>query len=261
MATPSLSATQLASAPYGHSTQFSRAGVVNSPRSKPPMGIVFHTPGSTWAKGIWDKLPIKEAAVFDEKAAAAFDLRDYQPNYLIGTTGKIFQLDVDSNRTQHAGKLANNAPIKTIYDSREWAKWASPSDGSGFRLHGRSPEAVYDWWFAAFPGHNTPLTVFPWKDLPNSAIGVDLLPVVDGNPAQHTPQQHEAAMWLITALAAMHKFPVNKTTVTTHSMCSPVERGTVVSKGSIIGTPWDLPPKQFHLNDLLEKINGGKASA
>lgn len=258
MTLPTLTSAHLASAPYGHSTQFSRAGVVNSPRSKAPMGIVFHTPGSTWAKGIWDKLTDKSAANFDEKAAAAFDGREYQPNYLIGTTGKIFQLDIDSNRTQHAGKLANNAPNKDIYATREWAKWASPSDGSGFRLHGRSPEAVYDWWFAAFPGHNTPLTVFPWKDLPNSAIGVDLVPVVDGSPSQNTKQQHEAAAWLIKELAAMHKFPIGNTTVTTHSMCSPVERGTVSSKGSIIGTPWDLPAKHFPLNDIIQSLSVAK---
>jgi hypothetical protein len=44
-------------------------------------------------------------------------------------------------------------------------------------------------------------------------------------------------------------------------MCSPVERGTLVSKGAIVGTPWDLPPKHFPLSTLLEKINGIKPSA
>jgi hypothetical protein len=68
-------------------------------------------------------------------------------------------------------------------------------------------------------------------------------------------------MWLIQSLAAMHKFKISKTTVTTHSMCSPVERGTLVSKGAIVGTPWDLPPKHFPLSTLLEKINGIKPSA
>ncbi len=227
-------------------------GYANKARTKSPTGIVFHTPGSTWAKGIWDKLPNKTPEQYDLAAGQAFDARNYQPNYLIGVTGLVMQLATDDLRTQHAGKLGTDSPAGDVYATDAWASWASPSSGGGWRQHGRDPKAVYDWWFAAFPGHKTPITVFPWKNMPNDALGIDLLPVVDGSGGpQQTQAQFDAAVKLVSMLAKLHGFAINKINVTTHSMCSPVERGTVVSGGKIIGTPWDLSPKQWRHDEMV----------
>jgi hypothetical protein len=227
-------------------------GVANKLRGVPPKGIVFHTPGSTWAKGVWDKLNNKSAAVYDRVASVTFDQRNYQPNYLLGTAGLVAQLATDNMRTQHAGRLGADSPVAGVYASDAWAAWASPSSGGGWRLHGRPPRVVYDWWFAAFPGHLSPVTVFPWGESPNDALGIDLLPVVDGTGGPvHTQVQFDLAVMLVKMLANQHGFPINNRTVTTHSLCSPVERGSVLSAGKIIGTPWDLSPKTFDLSAVI----------
>lgn len=227
-------------------------GFTNKARIVPPKGIVFHTPGTPWAKGVWDKLNNPTPVQYDLAAGAAFDMRNYQPNYVIGTSGLVMQLATDDKRPQHAGKLGADSPVKNVYATDAWAEWASPSSGGGWRLHARQPRAVYDWWFAAFPSHRTPLTVFPWGAFPNDALGVDLLPVVDGKGGpQQTQAQFDVAVKLVRLLAALHGFPITPTTVTTHSMCSPVERGTVLSAGKIVGTPWDLSPKTWNHAAML----------
>lgn len=249
-----LSTTDLSNAPHGASCTLASTGHVNKPRGSAPQGLVYHSPGTTWARGVWDSC-VSTGTKYDETAASLFDQRAYQPGYMIGTTGRIFQFALDIVRTQHSGKLANDAPRKDIYDTSAWMKWAAPSDGSGYQLHGREPAVVYDWWLKAFPGHVTPLTVFPWGDLPNNAIGIDLLPNVSGNGPMFTQAQMDSVLWLSPLLAHLHEFPLNTTRVTTHSLASPVERGCIRRDGKIIGTPWDLSPRDFPLQVLLEQMN------
>lgn len=218
------------------------AGTDNRDRSKAPIGVVTHTPSVTFAVnarnafyGQHGRFPTP--AELDATAAGRFDRAAYQPNYLIGTTAAVFQLDADHQRAQHSGELAHDSPVGDVYTAGTWRDWASPSDGSGWQRHGRPGHVVYDYWDAAFPGARSPLDVFVWGRYPNEAIGIDLLP--DPTTGAYTPAQRAAYVKLVRALGLLHGFPMRFERVTTHTYASPVERGTVKHKGQIVGVHWD----------------------
>jgi hypothetical protein len=177
----------------------------------------------------------------------------YQPNYLIGTTGRVFVLDKDHQRAQHSGGLAMECPAGDVYAAGTWRDWASPSDGSGWRRHGRPGHVVYDYWDAAFPGARSPLDVFPWGKFPNDALGIDLLP--DPDTGAYAPVQRSSYLVLVKLLAAKHGFPLDARHVTTHTFASPCERGTVVRKGQIVGVHWDPDARVWpHAQVLAELV-------
>lgn len=247
-----------AAAPFG-ALDLSDSGMRNAARSRVPLGVVVHTPGRPFMvhaldaarKGLGRAPTAKE---LDSLAARRFDAAKYQPGYCIGQTGSIYRLDLDTRRTWHAGKLGGDDHAE-VYSGRTWAKWASPSDGSGWCLHGRDPTVVYDYWFAAFPGFDSPVQVFPWGASPNDAIGIDLFPHPE--TGMTTPAQASAFVALVRALAGVHGFPLDNRHVTTHTLCSPVERGTVRRGGTIVGAPWDLDPRHWPHDAVLARLASG----
>jgi hypothetical protein len=221
----------------------SMQGTDNRDRDAAPLGIVAHTPSVTFARKVRDAFIAEHGraptpAELDVAAARRFDRSAYIPNYLIGTTALIAQLDLDHQRAQHSGMLAADCPAGDVYKAGTWREWASPSDGSGWQRHGRDGRIVYDYWDAAFPGARSPYDVFVWGRYPNNCIGIDLLP--DPDTGAYTPDQRRAFVALTRALAPLHGFPIRFDRVTTHTYTSPVERGTVrLRGGTIIGKHWD----------------------
>ena len=234
-------------------------GTDNRTRARAPLGVVTHTPSVTFAKKVLDAFKAANGrdpspAEFDQAAGQRFDAAKYQPNFLIGLTGIVLVLDWDDQRTSHSGGLALECPAGDVYAANVWRQWASPSDGSGWRKHGRDPLAVYDWWDRAFPSARSPLDVFPWGHYPNEAVGVDLLP--DPVTGQYSEAQREAWVKLVRALSKLHGFPVYDRSVTTHSYASPCERGTVVRGGKIVGIHWDPDEKVWHHPTMLQLARG-----
>jgi len=235
----------------------SHGGTVNKVRGSRPLGTVVHTPSVTFANKALSKFKTAygrtpTAAELDDYAAQLFDVVKYQPNYMIGTTGKLFCLDADCYRTSHAGGLAMDSPVGDVYSNNTWRDWASPSDGSGWRRHGRPGNVVYDYWNAAWPGAKSPLDVYPWGKYPNEAVGIDLLP----NPANghYVPEQLETFKKLVRALGQLHNFPLDLRHNATHTLAAPVERGTQVVHGKIIGVHWDPDRRVWPHADVIEEL-------
>lgn len=240
----------------------------NGPRRSRPLGAVFHTPGVVFAEQVLAELrqslgrePTDEE--YEVAAAAAFDPRTYQPGYLVGVTGRIFQLEGDTRVTWHAGTLARDCPAGDVYGDGRWWHWAKPLHGHGWALHGRQPTRVYDYWVQTFPGAGGPLDVFPWGRHPNLAIGIDLLPDVRRGGTFSAAQRASAAI-LVRLLAATHDFAVGLRTVSTHSLTSPCERGTVlrtrVVNGTdvpqVLGIHWDPPRARWDHIAFVEEVAG-----
>lgn len=234
-----------------------QSGTAHGPRTKPPAGIICHTPGrpfmvralDTAAKALGRSPSQSE---LDGTAARRFDSAKYLPGYAIGQSGTLYVLESDNRRTMHSGTLGHDCPTgESVYRGSAWGKWASPSDGSGWQLHGRDPAQVYDYWYAAFPGAVTPLDVFPWHGSPNDCIGVDLFP--EPVTGAHTAAQRATFAILIRFLSGVHGFPVDDRHVTTHTLASPVERGTQKTRsGQIIGVHWDPDARAWDLPSILE---------
>jgi hypothetical protein len=222
-----------------------KQGTPNIQRKQAPQGVVTHTPGITFAdralaqaRQALGRNPAP--AELDRVAAMAFDVLKYQPGYLIGTTGKVYQLDQDHMRTQHSGMLAADCPAGQIYSSAAWREWARPLGGAGWVRHGRDGNRVYDWWNAAFSGEPGPAQIFPWGIYPNNAIGVDILPdPMSGG--MFSEAQRASYLILVRALSQAHGFKISARTVTTHSFASPCERGAIMRGGKVIGIHWDPP--------------------
>lgn len=218
-------------------------GTPNRPRTSAPKGVIVHTPGTPFAQRAWMSAQTAKGggkpilAEFDVAAARRFDMAQFQPGYLVGQTGAVFILEYDSKRTMHSGKLGADSPVANVYASGDWRDWSSPSDGSGWQKHGRPGHVVYDYWDAAWPGAVTPLDVYPWREYPNDCIGIDLLP--DPNTGEYTPAQRSSFVRLVRLLSQVHGFPIDLRHVATHTLASPVERGTVKRAGKIIGRHWD----------------------
>jgi hypothetical protein len=233
-------------------------GTDNRTRDRAPLGVVTHTPSVTFSRKAYDDFVARNGRApgmeeHDRHAAARFDVAKYQPNFLIGRSGLVCILDTEDQRAQHAGGLALECPAGDVYSAGTWRDWASPSDGSGWRRHGRDGRKVYDYWDAAFPGARSPLEVFPWGHFPNEAIGIDLLP--DPFTGIYSPRQREAYVKLVRLLAAAHGFRVSDRTVTTHTLCSPCERGTIRRKdGTIVGVHWDPDSKVWPHASVLAEI-------
>lgn len=224
----------------------SMQGTDNRGRDTAPKGIVTHTPSVTFARRARDAFAAENGRApapgeLDLTAARRFDRATYQPNYLIGTSGLLAQLDLDHQRAQHSGMLAGDSPVGDVYSAGTWRDWASPSDGSGWVRHGRPGHVVYDYWGAAFPGARSPLDVFAWGRYPNEAIGIDLLP--DPETGAYSSVQRAVYVRLVRALSDLHGFPLDLRHVTTHTLASPVERGTVRRGGKIVGVHWDPDAK------------------
>lgn len=242
-------------------TDLSNRGTDNRDRVRAPLGVVTHTPSVTFAKRVQqgfiaDHRRPPTPAELDNAAANRFDAARYQPNYLIGTTGRIFVLDLDHQRASHSGGLALECPAGNVYAAGTWRDWASPSDGSGWRRHGRPGHVVYDYWDATFPGAASPLDVFPWKGSPNDAIGIDLLP--DPDTGIYLPVQRAAYVALVKLLAAKHGFPLDERHVTTHTLASPCERGTVLRKGQIVGVHWDPDVRVWPHGAVVREAAAGR---
>jgi hypothetical protein len=235
-------------------------GTPHKPRFQPPMGVVVHTPGTPFAQralaAATSKLGRAPSLVeLDQAAAERFDVASYLPGYLIGQSGAVFRLESDDKRTMHAGQLGADAPRADVYAGTGWREWASPSDGSGWRRHGRPGDQVYDYWLAAFPGAETPVDVFPWGAYPNSAIGIDLLP--DPATGAHTAAQRSSFVTLVRTLASVHRFLLDQYHVTTHTLASPVERGTVLRGGRIVGVHWDPDARRWPMPEVLAELRAG----
>jgi hypothetical protein len=234
----------------------SMQGTDNKDRDTAPQGIVVHTPSVTFARKARDAFVEQYGRKptppeLDAAAARRFDRTAYQPNYLIGTSALIAQLDLDHQRAQHSGMLAADSPVGDVYKTGTWRDWASPSDGSGWQRHGRDGHKVYDYWDAAFPGARSPYDVFPWGRYPNNCIGIDLLP--DPDTGAYNLSQRRAFMGLVRALAPLHGFPISLDRITTHTYASPVERGTIRRNGIIVGVHWDPDAKVWpHAAVVLE---------
>lgn len=238
------------------------AGFDNRDRTRAPLGVITHTPGEPFAAAALKaaRLLLKREPTdleLDIAAATRFDAANYQPGYLIGVTGTVFQLDADHQRTQHAGELGVGCPMSDVYGLGQWIHWAKPSDGSGWQAHKRDGRVVFDWWFAAFPDADSPLDVFPWRYSPNAAIGIDLLP----DPRHDygfTEAQRAAWATLVRMLADLHGFPLNERRVTTHAFASPCERGTVrnAKTGTIYGTHWDPPVRHWDNAAMIARARG-----
>jgi len=222
-------------------------GTDNRDREAVPPGIVTHTPSVTFARKALTAFEAHHGRLptpheLDATAAARFDRAAYQPGYLIGTAAGVWQLDLDHQRAQHSGMLADDSPAGDVYKAGTWREWASPSDGSGWQRHGRPGHVVYDYWDAAFPGARSPYDVFVWGRYPNNCIGIDLLP--DPMTGAYTAEQRRTYVALARALSGLHAFPIRFDRVTTHTYASPVERGTQRLKGGkIIGVHWDPDAK------------------
>lgn len=235
-------------------------GTENRDRARTPMGVVTHTPSITFARKVLETFRTLNGRAptsleLDLSAGTKFDASKYQPNFLIGLTGLVCVLDWDDQRTSHSGGLAMECPAGDVYTAGTWREWASPSDGSGWRKHGRDPNAVYDWWNAAFLGARSPLDIFKWGKTPNEAVGIDLLP--DPITGQYTDAQRVAWVKLVRALSALHGFALSDRCVTTHSFASPCERGTVKRAGKIVGTHWDPDVKIWNHAEMLKQLRGG----
>lgn len=244
-----------------HAESMAGKGTANRQRAYAPLGAIVHSPGITFATRAFDRaqqaLGRRPApAEFDMVAARSFDALLYQPNYLIGTSGKVYQLDLDCQRALHSGMLASDCPAGNVYETRRWREWAHPLGGRGWVQHGRPGDRVYDWWVAAFPGADGPMQVFPWGRYPNNAVGVDVLP----DPANHgefNAAQRSSYLALVRLLAQAHNFKIGATTVTTHSFASPLERGSVMRSGKVIGIHWDPPTdKGWDHADNLAVLEG-----
>lgn len=235
----------------------STGGNPNKQRTSKPSGVVCHTPGGAFAAKALQRAedlnrngaptPIE----IDRMAATLFDVAVYQPGYLIGTSGTVFQLDVDFKRTQHSGMLATECPGGNVYAKGTWREWSKPLGGS-WQQHGRPGHVVYDWWDAAFPGLAGPLEAFPWGRYPNDAIGIDLLPDPTHGGAFNEAQV-EAFVALVRLLSEAHGFRISKSTVTTHSLASPCERGGLIRGGKVIGVHWD-PPAGWNFPRVLAQL-------
>jgi hypothetical protein len=234
------------------------SGTPNRPRASAPKGVIVHTPGTPFAQRAWMTAQAANGgkkpalAEFDRAAARRFDAAQFQPGYLLGQTGAVFILESDAKRTNHAGKLGGDSPVPNVYASGAWRDWASPSDGSGWQKHGRPGHQVYDFWDAAWPGAVTPLEVYPWRDAPNDCIGIDLLP--DPNTGEYTPAQRSAFVRLVRLLSQAHGFPLDARHVTTHTLASPVERGTVKRNTKIIGRHWDPDARVWPHAEVLAEL-------
>lgn len=237
----------------------STGGTPNKQRTSIPSGIVCHTPGGTFAAKALHRAeqvnPKPSDLDLDRTAAALFDVAVYQPGYLIGTSGTIFQLETDDKRTQHSGMLAADCPGGNVYAKGTWRAWSKPL-GGGWQQHGRPGHVVYDWWDAAFPGLAGPLEAFVWGRYPNDAIGIDLLPDPRRGGAFNDAQV-EAFVALVRLLSEAHRFRISKSTVTTHSLASPCERGGILRDGKVIGVHWD-PPAGWDFSRILAEMGGAR---
>jgi len=213
-------------------------GTDNVDRKRPPMGVIYHTPGRTFVQqqmaslaAKHKDLPAGEALekLLEVRCAVAFDKRTYQPNILIGYT-RIYLLDDLDQRALHAGSLPAG-----VY-SGDWRQQAKPLGGSEYVLHGRDGHVVYDWWDAMYGAKTRPTKIFPWGHHPNYCIGVDLLPDVAGN---YNDFQRRAVNVISKIIAELYQLPLDKFHFTTHAYASPCERGAVFQGSKVIGRHWD----------------------
>lgn len=220
----------------------SKIGPIANKRRIAPLGVIIHTPGSAFVERCGRTARSDSDVDIDDEVARRFDSRKYRPGYLVGQSGRVYVLDSDDRRPMHAGSLS------VSHYSVDWADWCKPLGGNGYQRHRRPAWVVYD-WYEALHGRENPSDVFPWRRAPNNAIGIDIRPShLDGS---HSDEQHEALRKLVNLLSDAHGFPVDSTHVTTHSYASPLERGSVLRRGKVIGTHWDPPLKKFDYQRII----------
>ena len=189
--------------------------------------------------------PADDLERLDLFLAAAFDRREYIGGYMVGQR-VVVKLEVDDRTTWHSGALSSQ------HYGRDWRAWARPlaPGAPAFRLHGRDPHVVYDWWDARYGADAHPARVFGWGRLPNRCIGVDLVPDATGG---YGVLQLAMAAALTALLARVHGIQLDDRHVTTHSFAAPLERGSVVRGGRVVGMAWDPPPAHFDLDEHIER--------
>lgn len=205
-------------------------------RKVPARGIVIHTPGRAFTAracqithdAAW---PVTEEAALRWYVTSGFA---FYGGYMVGPSGAVYRLADDRTRTQHAGALDARY---TERGGREWRAWAKPLAGHGWVKHERDPAQVFDWWDARWPGLKSPTELM--GPFPNDAIGIDIMPMLDGS---YSMPQVRALAALVRDLCQLHGLPHDRRHVVGHEDVDPCSRGTVLRSGRVIGTPWDPSP-------------------
>ncbi len=177
-------------------------------RRTTPSYIVYHTTGrglSRSAANVAD--PTSDPEGFDRAAVAWYSRSgaQYYPMYLVGLSGKIFQLAPSHLVTWHA------AGPKEEYQGN----W---SDGNT------------QWWFSAWPGRRSPYDIVGSGDINSHSIGIDYVP----HPAQvgPTPLQLQTIATLAQSLANTNGIALTRDKHLGHSDVDPLGRSTN-------NAPWD----------------------
>jgi len=216
--------------------------------------VVIHTTGSGLAALAAKRAPDHMAAGY---WAAAWDWYEssgapFFGHYLVAPNGDVVQLADEGHAALHTAALSRR------YERPDWAEWARPLHASrlpaselvaGWARHGRDPSVVFDWWWARWPGLDSPLDLLGGDRYVNRrSVGVDLLPAPDGTC---TPERITAALELCADICARRSIDATPARVVCHEDLDPLRRGTRVNaRGVIIGTGWDpgrrFPRTAFH---------------
>lgn len=190
-------------------------------------GIVIHTTGRTLTTRATEYASTDDPHKVDAAAVGWYRSSSfgYFGGYLVGLSGTIYQLAADDVRTQHAAELDGR------YRTAAWRSWAH-LDGQWVQ-HMRPAAHVWDWWDARW-GQSNPIDILGAR--PNDALGIDLLPGLDG---KYTHEQTAQVRRLVHALCASHGLPASRALVVGHEDVDPCSRGTVRRNGRILGIPWD----------------------
>lgn len=211
--------------------------------------VLIHTTGRVFARrvaqdaGTDDPLRLGAAAV--ERYAR---LRlPYYAHVLVDPVGDARQLADPGAECHHA------APLDGRYRG-DWRPWAYV-DGR-WRLHGRDPAVVWDWWDARWPGYATPLALPPGGRPNATTVAIDVLPLPEGDD-WYTPEQLATVADIAREVCEEAGLPFNRRHVLAHEDLDPCRRGVVLRDGVICGIPWD-PGTRFDWSALdLEPVCAG----
>lgn len=194
-------------------------------RRRPPSFIVYHTTGGGLArKAARVANPDQDPDAYDRAAVRWYRTSGakFYPTYLVGVSGRVFQLAPETKATWHA-----QGPLDEYR-----GPWRS---------------AATAWWPVAWPGKNSPIDLTGDRDINANSIGIDYLP----HPARVTPSdlQLDVIAELARGLSLKHGFPLDRLHHLGHSDVDPINR----SSGN---KPWD---PSWDWTDYMRRLQGPSA--